>query len=162
MTASMAKVKSLQNAGNAYLTGFDFHAKAHIADHITATTSLVIRLGSRPRSRPADASRAAALWPHERHLRSKQMDRRTLRALQHVERSAGHPPFRRRSLNLHSRRRPLVVDAKSARQRPSRRTPRGRRSLRKYSRLALPPLRLRRKRPRQKPDRKPARGFVAV
>ena len=36
----MAKVKSLQNSGQAYLTGFDFHAKARLADHVTATTSL--------------------------------------------------------------------------------------------------------------------------
>ncbi|MBL0062831.1 MAG: TonB-dependent receptor [bacterium] len=37
---SMAKVKSLQNLGEAYVTGFDFRVKAHVTDHVTASTSL--------------------------------------------------------------------------------------------------------------------------
>lgn len=36
----MAKVKALQNAGQAYLTGFDFHAKARVTERLTATTAL--------------------------------------------------------------------------------------------------------------------------
>ena len=37
---SMAKVKSLQNLGEAYVTGFDFRVKAHVNAHVTASTSL--------------------------------------------------------------------------------------------------------------------------
>ncbi|MCB9357392.1 MAG: TonB-dependent receptor [Calditrichaeota bacterium] len=37
---TMSKVKSLQNIGEAFVAGIDVRAKAHITDHLTATTQL--------------------------------------------------------------------------------------------------------------------------
>ncbi|NUO20404.1 TonB-dependent receptor, partial [bacterium] len=37
---AMAKVKSLQNVGKAFVTGIDLHAKVHVSHNVTAATQL--------------------------------------------------------------------------------------------------------------------------